>query len=134
MPRWKQIFKCPSCRRRRWREEGSDNCLAEPPRIALLRTAARCSACGCRDVDVRQYLLMPRTADQTFVGGMVMDLVGFGDCARRDRQIREAIAAAVLKRPLEYEGWHHPRDPEFGWQGDAGGSAPYGCVEPIEVG
>lgn len=114
MPRYKQIFRCTDCKRRQWREIQTASYFDEPPAIDAVTRAARCSVCGCRKIHVRQYKIMPRTADQTFPGGMLLGLVDFRMCANRDREISEALASEWHRR-IHPAGWKHPVDPEFGW-------------------
>lgn len=125
MPRWKQVFRCTQCRRRRWREVEDENFLAPEPDVEQLKRAARCGECGCREIDVRQYKLMWRSADQTFPGGMRMGLIDFSRCQERDREIAEALRSEKTRR-IDGPDWQHPTDPEFGWEGNADGSAPFG--------
>ena len=108
--RYKQIFRCTTCCRRRWREVAAK--VFDPaPAIEDLRRAARC-VCGCREIEVRQYKLMSRTADQTFPGGMRMALLGFDRCIERDMEQRAAIDDLAVRTG---ERFIHPHDPEFGW-------------------
>lgn len=102
MPRWKQVFRCPKCDRRKWRTVETEAFAPKPDAVRLSRAAlcGACGACGERGADVWIYAMLPRWMDSSRAGGCAGN-VDFKWSEQRDRDIAAGVADGRTPPPEE---------------------------------